>query len=655
MNQSGSADSQAGGDVSPSQARSPSPSQREFAGTQGLRDADGDGGNGWGNGWEVDQTPAVRAYARPLIERRSTAKVSTPFFSALADSRAPRDRARVGESSIRAERESGIRTPFLSPASIRTPFLNRAHTPRAVMRMATVETATLRGSGRSVGSLQYAPGTRSPGLAPAHPDPPSPGEASAAQRLNELARSASLEEEVFRLRAALEQTRENLDSNERARTKSEAEAQRATGLLADAQRNMVALHSKLLLSRQTSAVSTAQCSVMARDATSFEEEGRLSRMLLLELVTNVNNVLGVPVPREWLNARKEGSASSLAHDHVLACHQAVRTSVENSRAQAQTLKAHVAELKIALKQNSDKFENASARGKRPPAENGNFCAARVEVREIAILHGELGALRLKEGRAQAKTVQLRLALAASHAELEAHRTMAVRGDKRRGSEGEGARTGWTSGLSGMELVELMPPLEAKAGSSTAADMPESLIAHVRGVPYRLSKLTNKVEMMASLLSSLPADVLKADTASRQPSLVKSASSTLKNGVYFDSWQCEPMSRPGTALPFTRPGTAASIGRPSTAQLLSKTADLTRPMEAAFSLTNRSQQVPSSPAVRRRAEKILINFTAIPALDKRPFEGTVLSNGQTPASATSANALRQHRQLLANELSDVWGR
>jgi hypothetical protein len=456
------------------------------------------------------------------------------------------------------------------------------------------------------------------------------------------------------LRASLEETRSALYESEGWRADAQREAHATASKLAEAQVSLVAVHSRLRVSRRVAAVSASQSEGAHREAGSLEKVLRAAHALLSELVSSLHAILGSRAPKRWLDAASaHASGASSRHgissDDVLAIERAVRKTVEDGRTQAQRLEARVSELALyaavasskarAGKRRAARGATAAAHEEEETAEHADDSQAALEqAQQLKSAQDEMLALGRYEQRAQAQLVSLRLALTAAHAELQAHRQNALgattttttttaaaaaattaAGATQRPATAGGQGGGWASGVAGWELVELIPGLdptiEGRDGSASA--MPDSLLARLRGVPYRLTRVRARAEMEAVLSAALESE------RSRQ------LAQLLASGSATASW------RPAAHAP-------SRLVRVSSAQL--RRAPQSQP------------PIPSSVAVLRRTDAISSASPILTAAAKLAATQRPATSGDRSLEAKSitAEALRHERQLLTGELARVWG-
>ncbi|KAG8459058.1 hypothetical protein KFE25_002465 [Diacronema lutheri] len=348
----------------------------------------------------------------------------------------------------------------------RAAVATRPRQTRALLRPAYVETAALGVRGGRAITLAACVCARS-----------GSGD-EAASSPSQLTRTVQLQRQIEELQqhssalaAALEHTRDMLNSVETARAARQAEAIELAERLAEARRDAVALQRKLKFARDVASTSVMQSDDAAREAGALEDDARAARALLARLVTSLRALLGLPVPPAWLSLASGDPAAAvgsrqISSEDVFALERAVRHAIEGAHAQSDRLEGRVGKLAIALA--------SAAKAARAPRQPAPTDASADADRRRA--HEQLAALARREQRAQAQSVQLRLALTAAHAELEAHRQGARRG----GPDAHCAATGgWMGGLSGYELVQLCPPLQPPGAADTSPPMPETLLAHPR--------------------------------------------------------------------------------------------------------------------------------------------------------------------------------
>lgn len=420
------------------------------------------------------------------------------------------------------------------------------------------------------------------------------------------ARNAELELEVAILRRNLGRTRGSLQTADAALSEQQATLQATAARLAEAQGSMAALHGRLQLSRQVASASLAQSDGARREAHEVEGRGRTAKALLDQLAGSLRAVLGARAPAGSLGGAGRGTAATVASLHaaaetsaedVLALERAVRQAIEGARAENCRLSARVHELSAAL------TRAGGAAGPRRP-----HSAAAVRVEAGAGAREEAAAAARREERAAAQAAQLRLALAAAHAELEAHRQGAARG----GGAHRPARAG-----GGWELVLLEPPL-----LPPPAAMPACLVGHVRGVPYRLGRLRSGAELLAALDECADGESLRASHA---PTRVPT---------------------PGRAEARPARASSAQPRRPPLAP--------PRPTSSASVLRHAEQIRAATPALQAQrpttAPSAGLGDAGRGALGQAA-EG--LAEGEARARQRSAEALRRQRELLSGQLAHLW--
>lgn len=529
------------------------------------------------------------------------------------------------ESAVHVEQEFGLERS--------TNDLNGEHAPppaqlrhtRATRSPTCVGVAAHGVLGGWVGGAGGLPSAAAKGAA--ERDAPS----SATQAL--VFANAELKQEVASLRAVLERTRKAVDTIESARAELLIQSHATSTELAAAQMCMVGLHAQLKRARQLVNASLAQ----SGDQEALEKSCASARSLLAQLVTSLHAILGKTVPAEWLDAAAGGAVAAalrfpLGRDDVFALERAVRQALEAARVENGRLAAQVAEL------TRDLAKSGGPRRPRRPHTAGASGEAERRLRE------DMAALGRREQRAQEQAVHLRLALAAAHAELEAHRQQAHRqgsardrglgrggGDGTREGRSSATPAGWSAGLLGWELVELLPPLQPSLHGQ--ADMPEALVARVRGVPYRLTKLSRKAEVAAALSASLLAESSHASLS--LASAVSGARHTAEQHAH---------SQPSPQQPLR--ATSATMRRsPLSQPLPTSSVTVLRHVEQIRAATPELQH-----SHRPKTAPLGGRGGSGPGSDKPTAGG----DGELPARAIVASMLRHQRQLLSGELVQLWG-
>jgi hypothetical protein len=240
------------------------------------------------------------------------------------------------------------------------------------------------------------------------------------------------------------------------------------------------------------------------------------------------------------------------------------------------------------------------------------------VADDAQLRADLAALARRERLAQSQAMSMRLALTAAHAELHAHRQHAARAGASRGTPPAAAHA---ASIGGWELVECVPGLEPSAsGANAAARMPEAMLARVRGVTYRMSRVRIK-EIGPAITGALPAD----DAAA------------LQTGAERDD---------GTGST-----THKARARPATAHAASRTPASVQMRHPSLS----AAPMPSALAVRQHAGELMMGSRSpasglfSEAAQSRPRTSAGEHRPRTPAQTLSVHALHHERHMgqLAN--------
>lgn len=362
------------------------------------------------------------------------------------------------------------------------------------------------------------------------------------------ARVKELENELANAHASLAKAQE-------ARDEARAQAAGTSERLADSQRAASALHAKLRRLRHTIASPSHTTDDIHRSLRDAVEEADEARALLAALATGVHQLVG---KRAVMQRRQQGGLHAsvskdapLGPEHVHDALELVRTALDQARAEASRQSARADKALLALKHKQAR-RHARALGVAAGGEGaaGGGAEGGASEFELATLRSELraakqacAAMQQSEQRTHAETVSLRTALAAAHSELARQRpSMPPPGPfvakVPRPSSGAAAppkpalvaQHGW-------ELVQLVPSLEP---GPSAAELPDRLVAHVRGALYSLERVRARQHVGRAFESAL-GEASASQLRSRQVRPPRSASAARAHRL-----RSPPQARPLTS-------------------------------------------------------------------------------------------------------------